>query len=140
MLDYVQFKYNVNNFNTQSVQYGSDQNYNVCSVINMASYDLYDSNNVKVGFIQFIDNGVGTSSTKDFQNSPQLYNETGVFFVQDKGTIAYNISFVSNSTTFSTGQIPPSVISATGEYYNKIDKIAIDSFDNGDRNVWITFK
>jgi len=140
MSNFVQFKYNANNFNTKSSQYGSDQNFNVCSVINISSYDLYDSNNLKIGFIEFIDNGVSAKSTNNFQNSPQLYNETGSFFVEGEGTFTYNTSFISNSDAFSAGQVLPTIISATGIYYNKIDKMVIDAFENGDRNVWIIFK
>ena len=140
MSNYLYFKYNVNNFNTQSYQYGADQNGNVCSVIDISSYTLYDSQNVDIGFIEFIDNGISTKSTNNFQNSDQLFNEIGSFFVKDAGTITYNISFVSGNSFFSSGQFLPTVISTTGKYYDKIDKIAIDAFSNGDRNVWITYK
>jgi len=130
----VQFKYNANNFILQSVQYGSDQYYNPSSVINMASYDLFDSNNIKIGYIQFIDNGVLAAPYT------QLYNETASFFIQGKGTIVYNTAFVSGDVNFSEPQVIPTVISASGEYYRKVDQIAIDTFENGDRNVWISFK
>jgi len=140
MTNYIKFRYNANNFNTRSYQYGSDQNSNVSSKIVISSYDLYDSDNINIGFIEFIDNSVSTKSNTNFQNSTQLYNETGSFFVEDKGTITYNISFVSDSVDFSQGQVVPTIISATGIYYDKVDKIAIDCFKNGDRVVWITFK
>jgi hypothetical protein len=52
----------------------------------------------------------------------------------------YNISFESDSVNFSPGVVVPTIISATGIYYGKVDQIAIDCFKNGDSNVWITFK
>jgi hypothetical protein len=75
------FKYNVNDWNTQSFQYGSDQNGNVTSLVNIASYNLYNGLGVKVGYVQFIDNGIATESTNNFQNSEQLYKYSDFGFI-----------------------------------------------------------
>jgi hypothetical protein len=79
MTNYIELKYNANDFNTRSCQYGSDQDFNICSKIVISSYDLYNNNNYNIGFIEFIDNSIVTKSTTDFQNFTQLYNETGCF-------------------------------------------------------------
>ena len=136
----IQFKYNVNDVITQSYQYGSDANGNVCSVINISSFNLYDSNNINIGYVEFIDNGVATKSTNNFQNSDQLYNEIGCFFIKDKGTITYNISFESSSSSFESNLVIPTIISDTGIYYRKTDQIVINPFSDGRRNVWISLK
>ena len=138
-MSYLHLKYNANNPNTQSYQYGSDANGKVCSIFNLSCFSLYDENNIEVGYVQFVDNGIVTETTNNFNDSTQLYNETGTFFITNHGCITYNTSFVSNSVFFASNLVVvPNVISATDEYYNKIDQIAIDTYTNGDRDVWIT--
>ena len=133
--------YNVNDPGVvQSFQYGSDTNGNVCSELNIASYPIYDGANNQIGNVQFIDSGVAPVSTNNFQNSTQLYNETGTFFIEEIGTIVYNYSFISSSAFFGSGLVLPTVISASGVYYNKINQIAINVNDDGTRDVWISFK
>jgi hypothetical protein len=133
-------RYNVNDTAVQSFQYGSDSNGNVCSVVNISSYPLYDDNNVVIGNVQFIDNGVVPVSTNNFQNAPeQLYNEVGTFFVGQLGTIVYNYSFISDDAFFSSGKLFITVASASGIYYDRVDKIVVDvDSDYGWRDVWIS--
>ena len=52
MSNFVQFKYNRNQPIIETVQYGTDQNKNPSTLIDIASYILYDSNNVEIGNLQ----------------------------------------------------------------------------------------
>ena len=137
-MNYLHFKYNINTLNNQTYQYGSDKNGNIISVSFQGSLYLYDDCNIKIGYAQFIDNGVSNEPTTDVDNLPQLYNETGTYFVTDIGSITYNISFVADNKYFADPISVPTVISTSGEYYNKVNQIAINLYPNGDRDVWIT--
>ena len=138
-MSYLYFKYNNKTINVQSQQYGSDSNGNVCSLIFQGTLKIYNDIDTNIGYIQFIDNSIVTESTNNFNDSPQLYNETATYFFGNTSSITYNISFISNNISFPDGLVVPTVISASGEYYNKIDQIAINTYSNGDRDVWITF-
>jgi hypothetical protein len=137
---YQHFKYNVNNYTTQTYQYGSDSSGNIISVINQSVFDLTDANGVVLGNVQFLDTGIAVKSTTDFYANPQLYNEVGGFFVNNVGSFTYNLSFEAGSSIFSSGLVVPTIVSATGVYYNKVDQISIKANSDGSRDVWISLK
>ena len=134
------FMYNLNGMKSDSYQYGSDIFGNVTSVDTISSYDLTDENKMKMGYIQFSITGSATTNTTDFYDETQLYNEFGSVYVTDVGSFTYNISFKSGSSVFDSGLVVPTIISATGMYYDNVDKIAIIAKADGTRDVWVSLK
>ena len=135
------FKYNVRTGRlSESYQYGSDSFGNVNSLINLACYTITDQNGTEMGYLNYVDNASATNATPNFYDAPQVYNETGAFHIKNVGSFASNISFIGDSTIFTPGLVVPTIISATGVYYNKIDQIVIQANEDGSRDVWISLK
>lgn len=136
---YITFKYNSNDY-IESLYYGSDQNGNVWSVINPSTFKLYDENGKDIGNVQFQDNRTALESTVNFETSPQLINELATFNIDNKGIIITSYGFVSTNSTYPSSLVVPTVISATGKYYKKVDELVINCNEDGTRQVWVTFK
>ena len=135
------FKYNVKTGRvSESYQYGSDSNGNINSLMNIACYYLTDGNDKKLGHVNFDVSGSTINATTDYFSNPQLYNEFGSFHVDNVGTFTYNIAFKADSAIFNDGLVIPTIISATGVYYNKVEKISIKANSDGSRDVWISLK
>ena len=136
---YITFNYNSNDY-IESLYYGSDQNGNVWSVINPSTFILYDENGNNIGDVQFQDNRTALESTVNFQTSQQLINELATFNIDNEGIIITSYGFVSDSSTYPSSLVVPTVISATEKYYKKVDEVAINCNADGTRQVWITLK
>ena len=135
--NFITFEYKSSEY-INSLNYNSDQNGNVWSLINPAIFNLYDDNGNIIGNVQFIDNCTALKSTNDFQNSYQLIYETIVFNIINQGAVICNYAFVSTNVSYPTTLVVPTVTGATDAFYNNIDKVAINIYPDGKRQVYIT--
>jgi len=138
-LNYINFNYNTNNSVIVSkTLFGPD---GVNGYTQNKITPLFDSFGVRIGnatFVQTLIYEINSDGTVNPNNA--CVTEYGTYFIDNNGTVAYLYDTSGTSTSFLPGQtIVRTALATGGKYFENVEYIAINAFEAGARQVWISF-
>lgn len=102
---------------------------------------LFDSFNVRIGnatFEQILTYEINSDGSINKNNA--FITEYGTYYIDNNGNVAYLYDSSGTSVSFNPGDtIVRRPLASGGKYFDNVEYIAINAFEAGARQVWISF-